>query len=51
MAVAIWDHRPSADELLSARIEAGWAPVATELQDGPKILGHAACRFRAGDHR
>jgi hypothetical protein len=43
-AVAVWDHAPSADELLDARIAKGWRPIATELKDGPRILGHA-CRL------
>jgi hypothetical protein len=42
-AVAVWDHRPSADELLQQRIAAGWQPTATALKDGEQILGHAAC--------
>jgi hypothetical protein len=42
----VWDHRPSADELLAARIAAGWRPTATGTVDGPRVLGHAACRFR-----
>jgi hypothetical protein len=43
MAVAIWDHRPSADELLGARLERGWTPTASPLKDGDRVLGHAAC--------
>jgi hypothetical protein len=50
MAVAIWDHRPSADELLSARLADGWTPTATSLKDGERILGHAACVVTA-EHR
>jgi hypothetical protein len=50
MAVAIWDHAPSADELLEARVARGWAPTASALKDGERILGHAACRF-GGDQR
>jgi hypothetical protein len=46
-AVAVWDHSPSADELLAARITNGWRPTPTETRDGPKILGHAACRTTA----
>jgi hypothetical protein len=42
-AVAVWDHRPSADELLQARLANGWRPAYTQLQSGPAILGHAAC--------
>jgi hypothetical protein len=44
-AVAVWDHQPSADELLAARLERGWAPTPTDTRDGPKVLGHAACAW------
>jgi hypothetical protein len=37
----VWDHRPSADELLDARVARGWIPRASDLRDGPQILGHA----------
>jgi hypothetical protein len=40
----VWDHRPSADELLDARLARGWTPIATSTVDGDEILGHAACR-------
>jgi hypothetical protein len=42
-AVAVWDHSPNADELLAARVAAGWAPTPTATREGDKILGHAAC--------
>ncbi|MEP7123792.1 MAG: hypothetical protein ABJE95_22880 [Byssovorax sp.] len=42
-AVAVWDHLPTADEMLSARTARGWEPIATGLQGGAKVLGHAAC--------
>jgi hypothetical protein len=42
-AVAVWDHPPTADELLAARVARGWAPTPTGTQDGEKVLGHAAC--------
>ena len=42
-AVAVWDHRPTDDELLAARLERGWSPTATPTVDGDVILGHAAC--------
>ena len=41
MAVAIWAHAPTADELLEARLAAGWTPTATSTVDGDVILGHA----------
>jgi len=40
----VWDGRPSADALLDARLAAGWMPTPTDTVDGPRILGHAACR-------
>lgn len=42
-AVAVWDHRPSAAELLAARLAAGWRPTPTATRDGDVVLGHAAC--------
>jgi len=30
---------------LDARIAQGWQPTPSELQSGPAILGHAACRL------
>jgi hypothetical protein len=45
-AVSVWDHLPSADELLEARLARGWTPTPTLLTDGPRVLGHAACRVR-----
>jgi hypothetical protein len=44
-AVAVWDHLPTADELLDARFARGWEPTPTGTRDGPQILGHAACRL------
>jgi hypothetical protein len=46
MAVAIWDHRPSADELLETRVAAGWRPMTTAMKEGDVVLGHAACLMR-----
>jgi hypothetical protein len=42
----VWDHRPTADELLDARLAAGWQPTPTGTVDGPQILGHAASRVQ-----
>lgn len=42
-AVALWDHEPTADELLARRIAAGWAPTPTATREGAVVLGHAAC--------
>ena len=40
-AVAVWDHRPSARELLDARVAAGWTPTPTAVRGGEEILGYA----------
>ena len=42
-AVAVWDHLPSADELLEARLAEGWEPRPSLLKDGDRVVGHAAC--------
>jgi hypothetical protein len=39
----VWDHQPTADELLSARVERGWKPTPSSLVHGEVVLGHAAC--------
>ena len=41
-AVAVWDHKPDAEELLQARVARGWEPTATGLKDGAQVLGYAA---------
>jgi hypothetical protein len=38
----VWDHLPSADEILDARLAAGWRPLPSALATGPRVLGHAA---------
>jgi hypothetical protein len=50
-AVAVWDHRPGADELLQDRLAHGWRPTPTRLQTGEAILGHAACLVDKGAGR
>jgi hypothetical protein len=40
------DHRPTADELLQARLARGWTATATATRDGDRILGHAACAIK-----
>jgi hypothetical protein len=42
-AVAVWDHQPAAQELLAARLAAGWRPTPTATRDGDVVLGYAAC--------
>jgi len=46
-AVSVWDHRPTADELLEARIAAGWTPTPTSTVDGDVVMGHA-CKLFGG---
>jgi len=46
----VWDHRPSAAELLRERLEHGWTPTPTKLRDGDRVLGYAACAV-TGAHR
>jgi hypothetical protein len=42
-AVAVWDHQPSADELLDTRLSNGWKPTPSRIKGGDRIMGHAAC--------
>ena len=42
-AVAVWGARPTAAELLEARVAAGWRPTPTKLKSGDQVLGYAAC--------
>jgi hypothetical protein len=44
-AVAVWNHRPTAQELLDARLAAGWRPTASALRQGERVTGYAACVF------
>lgn len=45
--VAVWEHVPTADELLQARLERGWKPTHSNLNSGEKVLGYAACLEQA----
>jgi hypothetical protein len=45
-AVSVWDHRPTADELLDDRLARGWTATPSSTVDGLRVLGHAACRVR-----
>jgi len=47
MAVAIWDHRPTAAEILEQRLAGGWKPTASALKEGERVLGYAACAVSA----
>jgi hypothetical protein len=42
----VWDHLPTARELLDARLADGWTPTPTATRDGDEVLGFAACVFR-----
>ena len=42
-AVAVWDHRPTPKELLDDRLARGWRPLPSPVNEGPKVLGYAAC--------
>jgi hypothetical protein len=41
----VWDHHPTADELLKERLDEGWQPTLSLLKEANKVLGHAACLF------
>jgi hypothetical protein len=45
----VWNHRPSAAELLAARLAVGWRPTPTALRSGERVLGYAACAV-TGEH-
>ncbi|MFN8004780.1 MAG: hypothetical protein U0X75_27635 [Acidobacteriota bacterium] len=45
----MWNHPPSADELLTERYRSGWQPTPSPLRDGARVLGHAACLLRGSD--
>ncbi len=42
-AVAVWDHLPSAEELLNRRRQSDWSPRPSILKEGDRVVGHAAC--------
>jgi hypothetical protein len=48
-AVAVWNHRPTPEELLDVRLAAGWKPTPSLLKEGEKVLGYAACVFKQTD--
>jgi hypothetical protein len=50
-AVAVFDHHPSADRLLRARLERGWRPTPSRLKEGDRVLGYAACAVGAPHRR
>jgi hypothetical protein len=50
-AVAVWDHAPSARELLDRRLALGWKPTPSLLTSGERVLGYAACAVTGSPHR
>jgi len=44
-AVAVFDHKPAARELLERRLERGWQPTVSRLRAGERVEGYAACVF------
>jgi len=40
----VWDHRPTAAELLDHRLASGWQPTPSLLKEGDVVEGYAACR-------
>jgi hypothetical protein len=49
--VSVWDHLPTAREILDQRLEAGWRPTPSLLQDGDVVEGFAACVFASPPDR
>jgi hypothetical protein len=43
LSVTVWDHQPSARELLVGRLARGWRPTPTATREGLVVLGYAAC--------
>lgn len=47
----MWDHVPTARELLDQRILRGWKPTPTLLRTGERVLGYAGCAVTGSPHR
>jgi len=45
----VWEHEPSARDLLDARLARGWQPTASDLAAGQQILGYAACLVKTDE--
>jgi hypothetical protein len=43
--VSVWDHLPTASEILDQRLAAGWRPTPSRLREGDVVEGFAACVF------
>lgn len=46
-AVAVWPRKPTARELLEARLARGWRPTPSDLKQGRRVLGYADCVFQS----
>jgi hypothetical protein len=42
-SASVWATRPTARQLLDARISRGWQPTPTATREGLRVLGFAAC--------
>ena len=47
----MWDHEPTAEQLLATRLAQGWKPTPSMLKDGNQVLGYAGCTVTAAPHR
>jgi hypothetical protein len=47
----VWDHEPTAGELLERRLAHGWMPTPSHLTSGDRILGYAGCVVTTVPHR
>jgi hypothetical protein len=45
-SVSVWDHAPTAQEILQKRVQAGWMPTPSQTVDGEVVEGYAACMFQ-----
>ena len=43
--VSVWDHLPTAREILDKRLETGWRPRPSLLREGEVVEEFAACLF------
>ena len=43
--VSVWDHLPTAREILDQRLAVGWRPTPSRLREGDVVEGFAACVF------
>jgi len=49
-AVAVWDHVPTAQELLDGRLARRWVPTPSRLKAGDRVLGYAGCMVTNTPH-